>query len=360
MNKIFKHFLPEVWIVDAPITLLYCICRSYQYPVKAIVVNRLEFPLDLKTISMILRNHNIDVLEEVSILHPRYTNSMVERKKQSSQVLSLLDKYKHSNVIVRAGSGFLYFVPPWRKVMLIQHGFGDFLNSFKSKNLFRDILVFAFQALHFIFLGWHQLRSSYFHKFVAIHKSLTPSPYIDLCILKRSAYFQNLLNPLLKQIYQFRLKPNSKVILCMPCLKSTDLKNVYRESTAEAWLETQFNLFSQYSNDSTLLIFKHHPSASGEDIKNFNLKLKKSKIKFIDINDLPNCNNAYLPVELFMHIIDFDLLLSPGTAAIINKPEALNAVIVPSSIPDIKFQNTYFELTSAYQVVSRDFSAKIC
>ena len=359
MRKKTNDLLPEIWIVDAPITLLYCICRSYLHPVKAVVVNRLEFSLDEKIISMMLRNHDIEILDYVSIFHPRYTNSITIRKKQSSQVVALLDRYYFSTLFVRAGSGFLYFIPPWRKVTLIQHGFGDFLNSLMSKNPVKDIIAFTFYSVHYIFLGWHQLRSSYFHRFVPIHHSLVSSPFIDLSNLKRSEYFKDLLNPLKKEIDKFRLKTNSKVILCLPALKSSDLRNVYIESTVEAWLEAQCKLFSSYANDCTLLVFKHHPAASTEDIESFLLMLDKLEISFIDVNNFPNCNNALLPVELLMHTLEFDLLVSPGTAAIINKPKGLNARIIPSSIPDTKFQKAFSELTSAYQVVSGDSSAML-
>ena len=242
---------------------------------------------------------------------------------------------------------------------VISHGFGDLRKLYYAQNNLKQLLYLVYNIIFYAFNGWHKLRHSYFFKLVSSRKTCSSPPFINLNMLSQSEYFQNLLTPLKDRINAFRCLANSRVILCLPSLKSSDLMNVYTESSAKSILEDQYKLFQEYANDRTLMVFKYHPAISNQEAHNFNLMLTNSNINFIDVNDLPNCNHAYLPVEILMHILEFDLLLSPGTASVINKPENLKAYIVTSSFPDTKFQTAFRHLTSEYHLIG-DSSVTIC
>lgn len=360
MKKSFDDTLSEVWIIDAPIVLLYCICRSFNYPVKAIVVQRIENILDINIISAILKSHDINIISNISINHPRYSLSSKEIKSYSLQVSSLLTSLRYSKLVVRCGSGFLHYVPPFVSVTVISHGFGDLRKLYYAQNKVKQLVFLLYNSIFYALNGWHQLRCSYYFTLVSSRKTFSSPPFVDLNMLRHSEYFQNLLTPLKDRINAFRRLANSRVILCLPSLKSSDLKNVYTESSEKVILEEQLKLFLEYANDRTLMVIKYHPAISNQEAKNFNLMLTKSNINFIDVNELPKCNHAYLPVEILMYVLEFDLLLSPGTAAVINKPENLKAHIVPSSFPDTKFQDAFRHLTMEFQLMTGDYSATIC
>ena len=349
----------EVWFIDAPITLLYCVCRSYKYQIRAIVVERLECSLDIQFILDILEAHSIEVLDTIKIIHPKYSCDGSLKRRQGIQARKIISEYCHSKIVVRSGSGFSYFIPPWKKVTLLPHGFGDFSQLFEQTNPILDIFKLIYYSTFYIIFGFHQLRFSSFKELKSISQSVSSKPFIDLSLLRRSDYFNDLLSPLKYKLNSFARKPESKVILCLPSLKSSDLLNVYTESTSVSWIKQQVLFFTKYANENTLLVFKHHPAVSLEEAKLFNDAIKLSNVSFIDINDLPNCNHDFIPVELLMYLFDFDLLLSPGTAALINKPHCLQAFINPYSVPDTKFQQSFLQLTSSFQFLSHDYSATI-
>ena len=110
-EKFFDDTLSEVWIIDSPIVLLYCICGVLIIRSRPLLKQRIENILDINIISAILKSHDINIISNISINHPRYSRSSKEIKSYSLQVSSLLTSLRYSKLVVRCGLGFLHFVP---------------------------------------------------------------------------------------------------------------------------------------------------------------------------------------------------------------------------------------------------------